>query len=199
MIMRDYSVMQGTGLVVLPTEQARYGRLPGENIIRRRRKMMRRGKIMKTKSLHTWWCWWGKCYQPCLPSLASKPALLFSWLLVKGASSSSSWWSSFSNKADHQHNDYDRLTSSPQQHLLTACQAASHASQQPSKLNFISKCLQGVAKTEIRKASSSLRSSSHWTGLFPTLGVSLYRVSSLNFDSRHLNPRNFFLNLSQIY
>ena len=53
MIMRDYSVMQGTGLVVLPTEQARYGRLPGENIIRRRRKMKRKRKIMKTKSLHT--------------------------------------------------------------------------------------------------------------------------------------------------
>ena len=53
MIMRDYSVMQGTGLVVLPTEQARYGRLPGENIIRRRRKMMGKRKIMKTKSLHT--------------------------------------------------------------------------------------------------------------------------------------------------
>ena len=27
-----YRVMQGTGLVVLPTEQARYGRLPGEDI-----------------------------------------------------------------------------------------------------------------------------------------------------------------------
>ena len=32
-----YSVMQGTGLVVLPAEQARYGRLPGENIISRRK------------------------------------------------------------------------------------------------------------------------------------------------------------------
>ena len=33
-----YRVMQGTGFVALPTEQARYGRLPGENIIKRRRK-----------------------------------------------------------------------------------------------------------------------------------------------------------------
>ena len=33
-----YRVMQGTGFVALPTEQARYGRLPGENIIRRTKK-----------------------------------------------------------------------------------------------------------------------------------------------------------------
>ena len=37
-----YSVMQGTGLVVLPAEQARYGRLPGENIISRRKLRRRR-------------------------------------------------------------------------------------------------------------------------------------------------------------
>ena len=37
MLSCNYKVMQGTGLVALPAEHARYGRLPRENIIRERR------------------------------------------------------------------------------------------------------------------------------------------------------------------
>ena len=37
MLSCNYKVMQGTGLVALPAEHARYGRLPRENIIRGRR------------------------------------------------------------------------------------------------------------------------------------------------------------------